>query len=611
MAKKKQLGTHNNYLDPIKTSSQKRDEENLKDFKFGIKITSGRLYFFAFSLLIVFLLYLTLYFLQFFTNVIPLRDEQHLVKETNARIQRNVKLNAPRGKIVDTNGKILAISTPYQTFGLDVKVFLDPAYKAVNQVDSPTFIALAKALDLDPQKLYQEITSKPNSRYLKLKNQVSPTLSKYIKELKIPGLSSYTDFRRFYPYGDSISQVIGLLDKEGNGMFGIEKLKNTELTGVDGVISYEKDFSHNIINYKSTVNSHPGEDVKLTINIDLQEKAYQALNEAIIDNKADTATAILVEVKTGKILVMANAPSFNPNNRRTITPSYLNNYAITSAFEPGSTVKPFVVYAGLKNRVITPTTVISTRYLMVGRHQVKDVAPRDHQSIREILQRSSNIGVSKISLLLPGDTLRQTYLAAGFGQKTGLGLSGETMGYFPYNQRLTELDRAVFSYGYMQQVTPLQLAHVYATLGNMGLELPLSIVESNKKVEGEQKLDPKITKTVVELMTGVAEQGGGGTRAAVPNYKVSVKTGTAKKVENGAYVDKYIAYTAGVAPSSNPQFALIIVIDNPKGKQYYGGAIAAPVWRKIMESALVYYNVPEDNMTTNRIVLDNKKNGTN
>ncbi|RIY37870.1 peptidoglycan D,D-transpeptidase FtsI family protein [Psittacicella gerlachiana] len=606
MAKEDKKNVNNrNYLDPIKTTSQKRDEENLKNFKFGFKVSSGRLYFFTICLLLLFVAYLVLYYLQFFTNYIPLRDKQHLAKETNARIQRNVTVNAPRGKIVDANGKILAISIPYQTFGLDVKVFLDPANKAVNQEDSPLFLALAKALDLEPAKLYQDLQKRPNSRYFRLKSQVSPTLATYIKSLNIPGISSYTDFRRFYPYGDAISQIVGLLNNEGQGMFGIEKLANQQLTGVDGNISYEKDFQHNIINYKSIINSQNGHDVKLTINIDLQEMAYQTLSEAVRDNKADTATAVLIDVTNGEIIAMANAPSFNPNNRKTIIPQYLNNYAITSVFEPGSTVKPFVVYSGLLAKVITPTTVINTRSLRVANHQVKDVGPRDTLSIRGILQRSSNIGVAKISLMLPGDTLRETYLAAGFGQRTGLGLSGETMGYFPYQTRFTDLDKAVFSYGYMQQVTPLQLAHVYATLGNYGKEYPLSIISSEQtSQEGIQKLNPKIAKTVVELMQGVAETGGGGTKAAIPNYNVSVKTGTAKKVENGIYVDKYIAYTAGVAPSTRPRFALVIVIDNPKAGQYYGGAIAAPVWRKIMESTLQYYNIPEDNMTSDRLVLN-------
>ncbi|RIY32980.1 hypothetical protein CJP74_03085 [Psittacicella melopsittaci] len=604
---KKNENNRANYLDPIKTTSQKRDEENLKDFKFGIKLTSGRLYFFTVSLLVIFAIYLVLYFLQFFTNFIPLRDEQHLARETNARIQRNVIVSAPRGQILDAQGKVLATSIPYQTFGLDVKVFLDPAYAAVNQENSPVFQALAKALGVDPKKLYQDILRRPNSRYLRLKSQVSPTMADYIKSLNVPGLSSYTDFRRFYPYGDAISQVLGLLDNEGQGMFGVERLANAQLLGKDGNISYEKDFGNNIINYKNIANAQAGQEVTLTINIDLQEMAYQALNEAIVENKADTATAVLVDVTNGNILAMANAPSFNPNNRSKIVPEYLNNYAITSVFEPGSTVKPFVVYSGLLNRVITPTTVINTRNLTVGRHQVKDVGPRDTLSIRGILQRSSNIGVAKISLLLPGDSLRETYLAAGFGQKTGLGLSGETMGYFPYNNRLTDLDKAVFSYGYMQQVTPLQLAHVYATLGNFGAEYPLSLIKSQTPPQAKQKLNANIVKTVLELMEGVAESGGGGTRAAIPNYNVSVKTGTAKKVEGGQYVDKYIAYTAGVAPSTRPRFALVIVINNPKGEQYYGGAIAAPVWRKIMEATLNYYNIPEDKMSSDRILLHSGK----
>ncbi|MFC6276388.1 peptidoglycan D,D-transpeptidase FtsI family protein [Psittacicella hinzii] len=603
----KNSDNRHDYLEKFMTKSEKRDQENLKDFKFSLNVTSGRLYFFAICLVVLFLVYVIVYFLQFFTSHIPLREDHHLAKETNARIQRNVIVSAPRGQILDANGKTLAISLPYQTFGIDVKVFLDPAYSAINQVDSPTFVALCKALELDPKKLHQELKAKPNSRYLKLKAQVSPTTSDYVKSLKIPGLSSYTDYRRFYPYGDTISQVIGLLTNEGVGQFGIEKLAETKLEGTDGHISYEKDFFHNIINYKDIVNAKAGQDVKLTINIDLQNIAYQAVSQAVEDNKADSATAVLVDVSNGEILAMANAPSFNPNNRRTIDPNTLKNYAISSNFEPGSTVKPFVVYAGLKNRVITPTTVIDTHRFNIGRFTITDVAPRDSLNIRGILQKSSNIGVSRIALRLKGDEIRQTYLAAGFGQPTGLGLIGERTGYFPYQKNFSELDRAVFSYGYLQQVTPLQLAHVYATLGNYGLMHPLHIIKPTQQEasQGKQVLDPQVSKTVIELMQGVAQSGGGGIRAAVPNYNVSIKTGTAKKVEDGKYVNKYIGYTAGVAPSTNPKFALVIVIDNPKGSQYYGGAIAAPVFRTIMEATLRYYNIPEDNMHQDRVVISN------
>lgn len=610
MAKKKPNMTNEteqDYLQSLLTTSQKRDQEHLQNSNLGLQVTSGRLYLIAILLLLAFIVYICLFVLQFFTEYIPAREKTHLAKETNARILRNVTVDAPRGQILDVSGKVLAISVPYQTFAIDPQVFMSPKYSDLNQVNSPTFLALAQALNLDPVSLHNELKNKSNTRYLKLKNQVTPTLSTYLKNLKIPGLTANTEYRRFYPYGDTVSQVIGLLNNEGQGMFGIEKLLEPRLESIPGMISYEKDFAHNIINYRSTNHAKVGENIRLTIDIEVQNFAYQAVNQALKDNKADTVTAVLVNVHTGEILAMVNAPSFNPNNRKTIDPNTLKNYAISSNFEPGSTVKPFVVYTGLKAGVINPTTEMNTRTYKIGKYTIKDVGPRDTLSIRGILQRSSNVGVSKISLMLKGNELRQTYLAAGFGQPTKLGLIGERTGYFPYTKKFTEIDRAVFSYGYLQQVTPLQLAQVYATLGNYGKHIPLSIIKDQTKTnieQAQQTLDPKISKVVVELMEGVAQSGGGGTRAAVPNYNVSIKTGTAKKVEGGVYVDKYIAYTAGVAPSTNPEFALVIVIDNPKAGEYYGGAIAAPVFRKIMEGVLRHYNIPEDNMHSDRIVIN-------
>lgn len=589
----------NNFTREIKTKSQVADEQNLKGFNFGLKLTSGRFYFFAISLVLVVFVYAILYYLQFFTNTFDKRGSNILTSSYKNRIERNLEINAPRGDIVDKFGNVLATSVPYQTFGIDVKVFLDPKYAWANNPDSKVFKALAKALNLTPERLQQIIWKNPNSRYQRLGSKISPTLADYIKELKIPGITSYTEYRRFYPMGDATAQLVGLLGADDQGQFGVEKLVNDQVQSTKGKIKYDKDPKGNIINYHEITAPQKGETIRLTIDSDLQYITYQAVQQAVIDNKSDSAMAVLIDVKTGKILAMAGAESFNPNDRSSIDPSKTSNLVISRAYEPGSTVKPFVVYAGLKNNVIKPNTLINTSPFSISRHKITDVAPRGYQTVREVLQNSSNIGVSTIALRLRGDEIYNTYLGAGFGEPTDLGLTGELKGKF-FKYRPSNLDRAVNSYGYGLQQTPLQIAHAYATLGNLGKKMPLSIIESDTPAQGEQTLDPKVVKTVLDLMQGVAEHN---KYVQIPNYNLSIKTGTAKRVVGGVYTDQYTSLTAGVAPSTDPKFALVVIIDTPKSGKYYGGAIAAPVWKEIMYSALKQYNIIEDRVMADRLII--------
>lgn len=422
------------------------DKIKVQGREFGLTLTSDRFFFFAGALLLVVIIYISLYSIQFFSNIWETRSSDELQRVYKNRIERNVIVSAPRGDIVDANGNILATSVPYQSFALDAKVFTDPKYAAMNNPDTKFFKSFAQALGTTPEKLHALIYKNPNSRYVKLGSKISPTLSEYIKNLKIPGLTSYTEYKRFYPYGEATAQLLGLLDNENFGQFGVEKLVNDQLQGTDGKIRYLKDIKGNILYYDDYQAPQKGQTVKLTIDSKLQAVAFQAVQQAVIDNNADAAMAALVEVATGKILAMAGANSFNPNDRNNIDPSKTANLLITRAYEPGSTVKPFVVYAGLKYGVIKPNSLINTAPFTISGHTIKDVAPRTTQSIRQILQNSSNIGVATIALKLRGDEIYNTYKAAGFGEPTNLGLTGELKGNF-FKYKPSNLDRAVQSYG--------------------------------------------------------------------------------------------------------------------------------------------------------------------
>jgi len=296
---------------------------------------------------------------------------------------------------------------------------------------------------------------------------------------------------------------------------------------------------------------------------------------------------------------MANSSAYNPNILSNTPRDTIRNRAITNIFEPGSTVKPMVVMTALKRGVVHPSSVLNTVPYRINGHEIKDVARYNELTLTGVLQKSSNVGVSRLALAMPSSALVETYSHFGLGQPTNLGLVGESKGIYPHKQRWSDIERATFSFGYGLMVTPLQLARVYATIGSYGIARPLSITKVSPPVAGTRAFDEATVKTVVHMMESVALPGGGGVKAAIKGYRIAIKTGTAKKVgPDGRYVNKYIAYTAGVAPASRPRFALVVVINDPQGGKYYGGAVSAPVFGAIMGGVLRTMNVEPDALAT-------------
>ncbi|MCI4153896.1 peptidoglycan glycosyltransferase FtsI, partial [Dickeya dianthicola] len=331
----------------------------------------------------------------------------------------------------------------------------------------------------------------------------------------------------------------------------------------------------------------------------LQALVYRELNNAVAFNKAESGTAVLVDVNTGEVLAMANSPSYNPNNLTGTPTDVIRNRAITDIFEPGSTVKPMVVMTALQRNVVKENAVLNTLPYYINGHEIKDVARYSELTLTGVLQKSSNVGVSHLALAMPASALVDTYSRFGLGKATNLGLVGESLGLYPNRQRWSDIERATFSFGYGLMVTPLQLARVYATIGSFGIYRPLSITKVDPPVPGERVFSEPIVRTVVHMMESVALPGGGGTKAAVKGYRIAIKTGTAKKVgPDGKYINKYIAYTAGVAPASNPRFALVVVINDPQAGKYYGGAVSAPVFGAIMGGVLRTMNIEPDALPT-------------
>ncbi|WP_068871891.1 peptidoglycan glycosyltransferase FtsI [Edwardsiella tarda] len=534
---------------------------------------------------------------------------EHLVREGDARSLRTQAIPTARGMIKDRAGRPLAVSVPVNA------IWADP--KEVNAHGGITldtrWQALADALEMPLDKMSARINANPRGRFVYLARQVNPAMGEYIHKLRLPGIYLKQESRRYYPAGQVTAHIIGVTNIDGQGIEGVEKSFDRWLTGQPGERTVRKDRFGRVIEDISSVDSLAAHNLSLSIDERLQALVYRELTNAVAFNKAESGTAVLVDVNTGEVLAMANSPSYNPNNLTDTPQEAMRNRAITDIFEPGSTVKPMVVMTALQRGIVRENSVLNTLPYYVNGHEIKDVARYAELSITGILQKSSNVGVSKLALAMPSSALVETYSSFGFGKPTNLGLVGESSGIYPNKQRWSDIERATFSFGYGLMVTPLQLARVYATIGSQGIYRPLSITKVDPPVPGERVFPAALVRSVIHMMESVALPGGGGVKAAVKGYRVAVKTGTAKKVgADGRYVNKYIAYTAGIAPASNPQFALVVVINDPQAGKYYGGAVSAPVFGAIMGGVLRTMNVEPDALPTGdkSELVNNKKEGS-
>lgn len=516
-----------------------------------------------------------------------------LVAQEDRRSLREVPIDAPRGMIVDREGRPLAVSVPVQAVWADPKTVREKGGVGFDD----RWQALANTLHLSLDTLSQRINSNPRGRFIYLARQIDSAQAQWIEKLHLPGINLRDESRRFYPSGHVAANLIGFTNIDGQGIEGIEKSFNRQLTGKPGLRKVRKDRYGHVIENITEQPPVPAHTIQLSIDARLQTITEDALDNAVAWNKAESGAAVLIDVRTGEILSMASFPDFNPNNREGATLNDFRNRAISDTFEPGSTVKPLVLMTALKQGLVQPDSVIDTHPYTLAGHRIRDVGYYPELTMTGILQKSSDTGVSRLSLAMPIQRLLDTYKGFGFGRSTGLGLTGESSGLLPERKFWSQLDRATFSFGYGLMVTPLQLAHVYATIGSYGVERPLSITRIDPPVMGNQVMPTEIVKEVEHMMESVALPGGGGVKAAVRDYRVAVKTGTAKKIdESGKYVDKYVAYTAGVAPASRPRFALAVVINDPQNGAYYGGAVSAPVFSQIMGDVLRLENIPPDGL---------------
>ena len=517
-------------------------------------------------------------------------DQSFLQKQGNARMVRVEKIAAHRGLITDRRNNPIAVSTPMESIWAVPKELIRVQDR---------WETLAKLMGVSYSHLKNQLLVGQGKQFVYLKRHLPPQKAQAVLDLDLPGVYSITEYRRFYPSAEVTAHVAGITDIQGHGQEGLELAFDASLQGNPGKIRVLKDRKKRVFQNLDIIESaQPGKDLNLSIDLRVQHLAYRELVRAVKLNRADSGSIIVVDVESGEILALANQPSFNPNNRQNLKASHLRNRAITDLFEPGSTVKPFTVLAALESGKYKPHSLVNTSpgTLRVGKKLVRDHRNYGVLSLEKVLVKSSNVGTSKLALSLPPEDLVNVYSRLGLGRLTGSEYPGESLGVLPVRDRWHDVERATLSYGYGLSVTALQLSHAYSVLAAGGLERPLTLIKPDKISQGKQVVERQYAQQVLTMLEGVVSKEGTASRAKVAGYRVAGKTGTVHKVtQNGYADDQYVALFAGIAPVSNPKFVTIVVINNPRGEDYYGGLVAAPVYSRLMSGVLPLFNiVPDD-----------------
>ncbi|MDH5324305.1 MAG: penicillin-binding transpeptidase domain-containing protein [Gammaproteobacteria bacterium] len=522
-------------------------------------------------------------------------NKDFLQEQGDARYLRDVPVPAHRGMITDRHGEPLAISTPVESVWVNPRALLQ---------QQGHWAALAAELELDVAELRAQLLARQDKEFMYLRRHLNPETVKRIAALEVPGVAFKKEYKRFYPAGEVVAHLVGFTDVDDSGQEGVELAFNHELSGTPGSHRVIKDRLGRVVETVERIREpRPGKDVILSIDRRVQYLAYRELKAAVKQHNADAGSAVILDAKTGEVLAMVNQPAFNPNNRDELRSASIRNRAMTDVFEPGSTIKPFTVAAGLQTGMFEPQTVIDTApgLLKVGRKLIRDSHNYGRIDVSTVLKKSSNVGASKMALAIEPRQLWEALAGSGFGVTTGSGFPGESSGSLPDYSGWHDLERATMSYGYGLSVTPLQLARAYTVFANNGylprVSLLRTVYGTMEASYDEPVLNPVVLTQVRGMLESVTHRGGTGTKARVTGYRVAGKTGTVKKIGEHGYEDgSYMSIFAGMAPASDPRLIMVVMINEPRGKQYYGGAVAAPIFSKVMSGALRMLDIPPDDV---------------
>lgn len=519
-------------------------------------------------------------------------DNDFLRSMGDQRYLRTVTVVASRGDIKDRNGEPVAISTPVDS------VWANPRELVKERDQWP---ALAKLLEIKTDQLRQTLMSRSDRSFVYLKRHIDPDLAGKVMALKLPGVALQREYRRYYPAGEVMGHVIGFTDIDDNGQEGIELAFNDRLQGIHGSKTIMK---NNLGQAVETVENisvpHSGKELILSIDQQLQYIAYRELKAAISKHRARSGSIVILDARTGEILAMVNQPSFNPNDKSNLRSSNYRNRAVTDVFEPGSTIKPFTIAAALESGRYRSDSMVNTSpgTLQVGTKLIRDSSNHGMLNITGILQKSSNVGATMMALSIKPRYLWKTLSDVGFGIQTNNVFPGESSGLLNDYRSWREIEHATHSFGYGLSVTNLQLARAYNVLASDGRLLPVSIERMEQPGIAPRVMGEKTARNVRKMLESVTNEGGTGGLARVAGYRVAGKTGTVHKIGPGGYQeDKYLSLFAGIIPASRPRLVMTVIIDEPQGKEYYGGLVAAPVFANVMRDAMRLHDIPPDDET--------------
>ncbi|GGX86410.1 peptidoglycan D,D-transpeptidase FtsI family protein [Vogesella alkaliphila] len=528
-------------------------------------------------------------------------QQDFLQNQGDARFRRTLLLEANRGEITDRNGEPLAISTPVQS------IWASPVDMQLDAVPAAKLQQLARLLEMPLDEVKRKLSDNKRE-FVYLKRQISPALAQQVMALEIPGVAKQQEFRRYYPAGEMLAHVVGFTGVDGKGQEGFELTREKMLAGKHGSRTVLKDRRGHIVEDLAVIEPpRDGQTLQLSIDKRIQYLAYRELKAAMEVNKAKAGGVVVLDARTGEVLALANTPSYNPNNRAVLEPEMRRNRAVVDMFEPGSTMKPFPIAMALDAGKVTPDTVFDTQTYRIGPATVRDTHPKPAMTVTQIIQKSSNVGSSKMAAMFSPEDMWTFYRQAGFGQSPQTGFPGESAGRLRDWQNWRPIEQATMSFGYGVSVSLLQLARSYTVFTSRGTLLPVSFTRLGAPLPGKSLIKPETAKKMRDMMVTVTEEGGTAVRAQVLGYHVGGKSGTARKLVGGAYAaNKHIGLFVGFAPATTPRLIVALMIDEPGAGAYYGGAVAGPAFSNIMAGSLRILGVEPDAPSNNTLIPEHQ-----
>jgi cell division protein FtsI (penicillin-binding protein 3) len=508
--------------------------------------------------------------------------QDFLIEQADSRHLRTVEITAHRGQITDRRGEPLAVSTPVDS------VYANPQElrAALDRLGE-----LARALDIEEDALARRVTSNLQREFVYLRRHIMPSETAAVLALGLPGVGTVREYRRYYPAGEVTGHLLGFTDIDDTGQEGLELAFDYWLRGENGAKRVMRDrLGRTIRDVEQIRPARPGRTLATSIDLRVQYLAYRELRRAVTETGAIAGSAVVLDPRTGELLAAVNQPAYNPNNRAQRDATQYRNRGTTDIFEPGSSFKPFVLAAALETGRYHPQSLVDTSpgFLRVaGRTITQDRSNLGEISLTTVLARSSNVGIGRVALELEPEQLGRVLSGFGIGRLTGSGFPGESAGVLNEPRHWRAIGQATLSYGYGLSVTTLQLARAYAAIAAGGEIRPVSVLALDEPVPGERVISRETAAQLTAMLEAVVSTEGTAQRAAVRNYRVAGKTGTAWKASVGGYSrNRFTAAFGGFVPATDPRLVVVVVIDEPQGEEHYGGEVAAPVFERIASGAL-------------------------